>query len=92
MKKILILTLFIFISCNLSKTFEEIKLIQDDLSTNFGHDKLNVTLHWGTEDDNNYSIITFYQYPINSISYDELESKAHNIVNHLKTKFPKFKN
>jgi len=91
MKKILILTFFVFISCNFSKSFEEIKHIQDDLSAKFGHDKLSVVLHWGTENDDNYSIITFYQYPINGISYDELELKAHKVANHIKTNFPKFK-
>lgn len=75
--------LVVTVSCDLPRTFEKINIIQEDLSSTFNHDKILVTMHWGTGEDSDYCSVIFYQYHLHSVVYDTLEIRANRIADQL---------
>jgi hypothetical protein len=85
--------LFIFLlfySCNFKEKVAEMKTIDHDLETYFNYDKINVNISWGTEEENNNIIVTFYQYPLSTIAYSKLKETSNEVIDRLITKNPKF--
>jgi len=64
------------LSCNLDEKIEKMNKINSDLVNEFGHDDINSLHHWGTDDNDNYFQITFYNYNMSEKSYSELEELA----------------
>lgn len=93
MKKIvlpLILSLLIN-SCNLSEKFNQVQKINDDLEQHFGHDNISVSIGFGTDDEDNYVEVTFYEYGVSSIDYMVLKDISHKVSDRLKSKLPNLK-
>ena len=89
-----VIVLLFFISCNFRENFDKktqyLKKVQVDLETHFHHKPIGILTGWGTEDDDNYLMITLYDYNMDSKNNSELESLANSIIFRVTAKNPKF--
>lgn len=91
------LTLAIFFGvcltcCNLGEKVANIKRINADLSETFGHEHINTSVGWGTEQEDNHVQVTFSKYDVDSVSYNELKAIAASVTERLRTQNPDFRN
>tara|TARA_R110001632_G_scaffold153025_2_gene270758 strand:- start:4495 stop:4911 length:417 start_codon:yes stop_codon:yes gene_type:complete len=102
MKKLalLILSLFLLISCNFKenvkenfkKKLDEYQKITDDLEIHFKHNPIGIVSGWGTDEGDNYLITTFYEYKLSTKSDSDLKSLSNSVIFRLIAKYPKFEN
>lgn len=92
MKKInlLILIITIVTSCNLKETIQKLGKISAELEKEFKHSEINSTYHFGTEDDDNYFQISFYNYDLTEKTHSELEELANKINDFFVKKYPEY--
>lgn len=75
-----IIFITLFQSCNLKQIFEEIDDLNNELKTSFNHENIDVNLHWGTEENENYMVITFSSFNLESINHTELEKLSNRVI------------
>jgi len=78
--KILLLSLILLTSCNLKETFKKYDEINNDLKVTFSHNKINLNQHWGSDENDNYILITFYDFNLESKSYKDLEKLSDKVI------------
>lgn len=94
MKRIFIL-LFIFsslTSCNLKEKIQKISKINDELETEFKHDQIFSTFNFGTDEESNYFLISFYEYDLTNKTHSELETIAKKVKTFFKKNNPEYNN
>lgn len=88
----LILFFYFLASCGLKEQFEKVDKINADLTETFGHKDINTTLKWGTDEKDNYVIVLFYNFNINSTPYTQLDSLASKVRQRVVEHNPELKN
>lgn len=78
--KILILSLILFTSCNLKEELKKYEEITDDLKTTFKHEKIRLNQHWGTEENEDFVLILFYDFDLESNSFEDLEKLSSKVI------------
>lgn len=94
MKKIYILLLIIITStsCNLKETLQKIQSINTELEKEFNHSEISSSYHFGTEENDNYFQINFYQYNLADKTHLELETLAKKVSWFFQEKYPEYDN
>ncbi|MFC7000003.1 hypothetical protein [Rufibacter roseus] len=87
----ILLILCCFPSCHLKEKFEQYKAVNESLISAFQHEKINTSYNWSTTEGENNVSVTFYDYPIDSVSYPELEEMANQVQQSVQTSYPGFK-
>lgn len=82
---LLALTLY---SCGIKETMQKTAEMKDDIASTFQHDKVNVSIHWGTDENDNYYKIVMYEYDLQSTTYDTLELIGNQIIHHITGNYP----
>ena len=90
--KILILILLPLFSCNLEEQMEKMNKMNTKLENEFGHNDINCYYHWGSEEEDNYFQISFYNYDMSSKTHSELEKLAKKVEKFFKKQNTDFKN
>ena len=89
--KIIILSLILFTSCNLKESLNKNKEINDDLKVTFNHVNIKLSQHWSTDENEDYVLVTFYNYDLESNSYKELEKLSSKVIYRLIAKNTSYK-
>ncbi|WP_405207146.1 hypothetical protein [Aquimarina sp. LLG6339-5] len=81
MKKIYILLLLLFsiASCNLKEQIQKIREINNELETEFKHDEIYCAFNFGTDEETDYFLISFYEYDLTNKTHSELETLAKEV-------------
>lgn len=79
-------------SCNLKEQIEKMNRINSNLETEFEHDNIDSTYHFGTEENDNYFQISFYEFDLTDKTHSELELLANRVQSYFVKKFPEFEN
>ena len=92
MKKIyvLLLTFISITSCNLKEKLQKFQKINSDLETEFNHSEINTSYNSGTEDDDDYFQIDFYNYNIADKTHTELETLAKRVSWFFQENYPEY--
>jgi len=82
MKKITYFTIILLTitSCNLAEKFEKLNKLETELKQEFNHSNISISYSLGTEENDNFYQITFYEYNMTDKTHSELKTKA-NLVN-----------
>jgi len=82
MKKItyFMIILLSITSCKLAEKFEKLNKLEKELQQEFNHPNISISYSFGTEENDNFYQITFYEYDMADKTHSELKSKA-NLVN-----------
>jgi hypothetical protein len=88
---------FLFIiSCNFKEKFDKQMQLLDkvkvDLETHFNHQPIDIVSRWSTEEENNYLVITLYEYDMDVKTNSQLESLANSIIFRVTAKNANFEN
>ncbi|AMM52187.1 hypothetical protein TH61_14715 [Rufibacter sp. DG15C] len=75
-------------SCDLKEKFEKMMQLKKDLAAAFHHEDVNLSMHRGTRENDNYTTITFYSYPVETTSYKELDTLANKVESFLHRQDP----
>lgn len=94
MKKIYILLLIFSIttSCNIKEKLEKITKVNIELKKKFKHSEIYSTYNFGTEEDDNYFQINFFNYALSEKTHSELEKLANDVNLFFKKKHPEYNN
>lgn len=71
---------------------QKITKINTELKDKFNHEEISSNYHFGTEKGDNYFEVSFYEYDMNSKSYNQLESTADSVFNYFKKYKEDFEN
>lgn len=92
MKKVYILFLVCMIStsCNLKEALQKFQKINTELEGEFNHSEISSSYHFGTEENDNYFQIDFYNYNLADKTHSELEIKAKKVSWFFQEKHPEY--
>lgn len=95
--RLLTLLLLYLTSCNFSDTgnygdlIDKVQTIDADLTAEFGHSPIYSSIEWGTGENDNNLVVTFYEYDMDSTTYAELEQLSYKITERVLSQNPDFK-
>ena len=78
------------LSCSLKDKIKRMQGINTALSKEFNHKNVNSSYHFGSEENDNYFQINFYNYELSNKTHSELENTATNIQAFFKKGYPEY--
>jgi hypothetical protein len=94
MKKIYIVLLIFSIttSCNIKEKLKKITKVNTELKQKFEHSEIYSTYNLGTEENDNYFQINFFNYELSEKTHSEMEILANEVNLFFRKKHPEYDN